>query len=86
MAELRHKAKRCNVRGCRDEARYWLSTDEMSGDFDVQGDTFYICDNHIDDIADEECAYYRYLNPETGRIREIEIGVYSCNDECATCN
>lgn len=75
------------MRGCKEEARYWIPTELMSGDFDIKRETFYICENHNDELADgEEGAYYRYLNPETGRIREIEIGVYSCNDECAICN
>jgi hypothetical protein len=85
--KLKHKVVRCDVRGCKDEAKYWIPTDKLSGDFDVKSETFYLCDNHNYLLeSQEQEGYICFLNPETGRIREIEVGVYSCHEECGVCN
>lgn len=85
---MKHKKIKCNVRGCKEESKYWINTDKLSGDFDMKARrTFYLCENHATDLSQgEEMDYIKFLNPETGRIREIELGVYSCNDECGVCN
>ena len=84
---VKHKAVKCNVKGCREEAKYWIPTDELSGDFDMKArDTFYLCDMHAGFLSRDEYGYAYFLNPETGRLREIEIGIYSCSKDCQECN
>lgn len=83
----KHKDIRCSVRGCKEPSRYWLPTDKLSGDFDLKTHTFFLCSEHCEKLSYlGEFEFYSYLNPETGRIREIEIGVYACSENCRECN
>ena len=82
----KHKAIKCNVKGCKAEAVRWFATKELSGDFDMKHkDTFYLCDNHQSQLSPEDDTI-QFLNPETGKIRYIELAVYSCDEDCKTCN
>jgi len=86
--EVKHKAVKCNVRGCKIEASYWIDTAQLSGDFDMKSKhTFYLCTDDAEKLSNGgEFESYNYLNPETGRVRNIEIGVYSCDENCLQCN
>ncbi len=82
----KHIKIKCDVKGCKEEAVRWISTDELSGDFDMKGKrTFYLCDEHKDKLSPED-DYINFLNPETGKIRSIEMGIYSCSEDCRVCN
>ena len=85
---IKHISKKCSVRGCKEHAKYWIPTEKLSGDFDLKGEhTFFLCSDHCEKFSYlGEMEMFNYLNPETGRIREIEIGVYSCREDCPECN
>ncbi len=86
MTTVKHNAIKCEVKGCKDEATRWFSTDELSGDFDMKlHDTFYLCDYHAGIMSAEDDAI-PFLNPETGKLRFVELAVYSCNENCGVCN
>ncbi len=83
---LHHQHVKCNIRGCKEEASRWFDTAELSGDFDMKArDTFYLCDDHAERIAPDDEAI-EFLNPETGRLRRIELAVYACSETCPDCN
>ncbi len=84
----KHIAKKCNVRGCKEEAGYWIPTAKLSGDFDMKArHTFYLCSDHVAKLSEgDEIEEIHFLNPETGRIRSIEIGIYACSESCRECN
>ena len=85
--DTKHKAVKCSVRGCKEEAGFWIPTRELSGDFDIKKETFFLCDEHAEELSYlGEYEEIRFLNPETGKIRSIELGVYSCSDGCRICN
>jgi len=86
----KHISKKCDVRGCKESARFWIPTEKLSGDFDLKGaktHTFFLCSEHCEMFSYlGEHEEYVYLNPETGRVRRIEIGVYACRENCPECN
>lgn len=83
---VKHKIIKCDVRDCYDEATRWIETKELSGDFDMKGKhTFYICEEHQTTLSPEDDVI-KFLNPETGRIRTVEVAVYSCDENCQVCN
>lgn len=83
----KHIAFNCNVKGCKQEAEYWIDTKDLSGDFDLKNHTFYLCLEHATSLSmADECEYISFLNPETGKIREVEVAVYSCSENCKVCN
>lgn len=78
----------CMVRSCKEEASYWIPFDPSHH---LENDTFYLCDEHMETVAgfDEEgnvSQEYFTLNTMTGDIESVEIGVYSCSEECEVCN
>lgn len=83
---MKHKSVKCNIKGCKEEAIRWFPTAEISGDFDMKlKHTFYLCDTHKEMLSPEDDTV-KFLNPETGKLREIELGVYSCSEQCIECN
>lgn len=82
----KHYGIQCNIKGCKEEATKWFSTDELSGDFDMKlKDTFYLCSDH-NGMLSEEGDNIMFLNPETGKLRFIELGEYACSETCKICN
>lgn len=83
---MKHIAKKCNVRGCKNEADSWICTDKLSGDFDVSHrSTFYLCEDCREELGEND-GFISFLNPETGKIRQIEVGIYCCSNDCLVCN
>lgn len=83
---IKHKIIKCNIKACKEHATRWMDTALMSGDFDCSHrSTFYLCEHHASTLSPED-DIYTYLNPETGKIRQIELAVYSCDDNCPICN
>jgi hypothetical protein len=88
MAE--HIAKICNVTECKTEASYWIDT----GDGFVESllatvsvpSTFYLCADHMSELANEETGCYHHLRIDTGEMFQLEIGSYACSEECDICN
>ncbi len=87
MTTIKHKVIKCNVKGCKQEATRWFDTAQVSGDFDMKfKDTFYLCLEHAEKISMGDDTYAYFLNPETGKMRQIELAVYSCSEQCDVCN
>jgi hypothetical protein len=75
MSMLNHYPEYCEIKDCKNEAGYWIDFPEKS---------FYLCDDHYTEVANDE-GNFSYITP-TNEIREREIGVYSCNEICEVCN
>jgi len=83
----KHQPLRCDVKACIQEATRWIDTEDLSGDFDIKDPfhTFYLCEHHAAEISPDDDVI-RFLNPETGKLRTIELAVYACNDDCEVCS
>lgn len=85
--EYLHKPEYCMMESCTTEAGYWVPFRDSAS----QQETFYLCDEHMETLAgcDDEGsvrAEYARLWPEENHIEMVEIGVYSCSEDCAECN
>lgn len=85
---MEHIPQWCRISGCPAEADYWIVTNpsqaEAAPDF-PEGDTFYLCVDHMSELSHEETNCYKHLNFTTGRIADFEFGKYSCHNECEVC-
>jgi len=83
--DMEHVRKDCMVRGCEDEASYWIDADVIDG-VRPAGDTFYLCIDHMAMLRNDETGNYYHLDTATGELFEIEIAGYACHPECEVCN
>ena len=82
----RHKSIKCQIKGCKQNATRWFETKKLSGDFDMKShDTFYLCTEHASQLSPTD-EVVLFLNPETGKLRQIELAIYECQPDCSVCN
>jgi hypothetical protein len=86
---MKHVPAYCMVNGCKDEASYWIDTEDGFVESLLTNgapSTFYLCADHMTQIVKDETGGYQYLRIDTGEIVSKEIGGYSCSDKCRVCN
>jgi hypothetical protein len=78
---MKHVRKDCEVKGCDQEASYWLDTEGTIRD------SFYLCVDHQFELDEKEnhAGYHMALNFITGELYEMVIGKYSCDPACEVC-
>lgn len=72
-----HVEKFCNIKDCKEEARYFLG--------DLYLYTFYLCQEHAEILTGEELESYNFVSPQ-GEIINKELAIYSCSEDCRVCN
>jgi hypothetical protein len=70
-----HEPKQCNFPNCSLEASRWYE------DPSYEDNTFYYCLTHEEDHEDPDPEF---MVNSVGE--KVEVGVYSCSDECPECN
>lgn len=83
---IEHIEANCNIRDCSKEAIRFF--DAANTPLESQTDlssTFYLCEDHNDLLATND-EHYAFISERTGRVIIREMGVYSCDPKCATCN
>jgi len=79
---MEHIPAYCNIKGCKEEARYFLNSEKIKLNKKLPFDTFYLCDDHGAGINEDGC--YDFID-ENCEIVSIEVGVYSCHEGCEIC-
>lgn len=87
---MEHVPKRCDVKGCKLDASYWIDTSEGFLEAllpEGTNDTFYLCVDHKYELdgKDEHEGGYLHLRIDTGELRWLEIGKYCCSGKCEVC-
>jgi hypothetical protein len=86
---MKHVQKMCNVKGCTNEATYWIAASAIGNSRSEPSPApFYLCLEHQYQLdgKDEHEGGYLHLRFDTGELRWLEIGKYACSPECAVCN
>ncbi len=79
-----HIPVRCSIAGCSQHAGRWFDCFELWG-IGYPLRTFYLCDGHAQEVAHDDTDVH-WLNPLTRIVRTVELAIYSCSEECRTCN
>lgn len=78
----KHEEKTCKVMMCGEPAKYFI--DNIDRKINRPFDTFYLCQEHLDLVANEN-AQYAYFDDD-GFACATDIAVYNCHKECRECN
>lgn len=89
-----HKDEFCNIKGCKEIAEFWFDITNLPLELRPEmplaqdWDTFYLCDQHAQYLTgdDHPYEYVHIFNPFDKSIIEMELAVYSCSENCRTCN
>jgi len=74
-----HKAKFCQVKGCKEEAMCWVVIPNTQ-------ETFYLCGEHPELESATQENYIPVVDFKTGEIILLEVGIYACTPDCLVCD
>lgn len=86
---MEHVPKDCMVKGCDEEASYWVDTAVGFVESLMETDTpstFYLCAPHQAEMRNELTGNYHHLRIDTGELFELVFGGYACHPDCETCH